>query len=238
MRQIAADVYQLEGLRNSNVFALAIPDGIVLIDSGVSGSVDQIATQLEHSGYRLSDLQAIVLTHAHTDHVGSAAELARRSGAQILAHHAEAPYIEGTSYLPATSLLQRALTWVGKLQRRLFSGAVFPQVDRMLDDGEMLEELGGLQVIHTPGHTPGSICLYQPGSEVLFCGDLLFNGNPLTGRGGLRFPISLFSVDMAQARESVRKLEELSVEVLCCGHGAPILKGSGERIRELLASSA
>ena len=238
MRQNAADVYQLEGLRNSNVYARAIPGGIVLIDSGLSGSVDQIAAQLEQVGYGLSDLQAVVLTHAHADHIGSAAELARRSGARVLAHHAEALLIEGTRYLPATPLLLRALMWVGKIQRRLFSGPAFPQVDQALDDGEVLEALGGLQVIHTPGHTPGSICLYQPEIGVLFCGDLLFNGNPLTGRGGLRFTISLVSVDAAQARESVQRLQSLPVEVLCCGHGAPILQGAGEGIRELLATSA
>jgi glyoxylase-like metal-dependent hydrolase (beta-lactamase superfamily II) len=122
------------------------------------------------------------------------------------------------------------------IQRKLSRGATFPKVNRSLSHGEVLEDLGGLQVIHTPGHTPGSICLYQPQQRVLFCGDLLFNGNPLTGRGGLRFTISLSSADVAQARESVKRLDGLAVDVLCCAHGAPILERAGARIRELLAT--
>jgi glyoxylase-like metal-dependent hydrolase (beta-lactamase superfamily II) len=83
MKQIAPDVYLLEGLRSSNVYAFTAREGIALIDSGMSGAVDQIVEQLEESGYTLSDLQAVVLTHAHGDHTGNAAELVRRSEAQI-----------------------------------------------------------------------------------------------------------------------------------------------------------
>jgi glyoxylase-like metal-dependent hydrolase (beta-lactamase superfamily II) len=230
MRQIAADVYLLEGLRSSNVYALALPEGIALIDSGLPGTVDQIVAQLEKGGYALSDLRAVVLTHAHGDHTGNAAELAHRSGAQILAHYDEVPYIEGAKSLPAASLLQRVLIWIGN---RVLGGQAFCRVEKVLEDGEVIEELGGLQVIHTPGHTPGSICLYKPEGRVLFCGDLLFNGHPLTGRGGLRVSISQFSVDVVQARESVRRLLEVPIEVLCLGHGEPILEGAGRRIREI-----
>jgi len=231
MKQVAPGVYMLEGLRSSNVYALALPQGIALIDSGLSGAVHQIVTQLKKGGYALSDLQAIVLTHAHGDHTGSAAELARRSGAQVFAHREEVPYIEGTKSLPATSVLQRAMIW---MQNRVLGGRAFCQVERALEDGEVIEDLGGLQVIHTPGHTPGSICLYQPEGKVLFCGDLLFNGHPLTGRGEFQFSISQFCVDAAQARESVRRLLKVPIEVLCLGHGKPILEGAGKRIRELL----
>jgi glyoxylase-like metal-dependent hydrolase (beta-lactamase superfamily II) len=232
MKQIAVDVYQLEGLRNSNVYALATREGVALIDSGTSGAVDQIVGQLEGSGFTLPDLQAIVLTHTHGDHVGSAAELVRRSGSQVMAHRDEVPYIEGTQYLPATSFFQRALIW---LEKRMASRTTACKVTRALEDGETIEELG-LRVVHTPGHTPGSICLYQPERRIVFCGDLLFNGHPFTGRGGLRFSIPQFSVDVEQARESVRRLLELPTEILCCGHGQPILEGAGDRVRELLSA--
>jgi glyoxylase-like metal-dependent hydrolase (beta-lactamase superfamily II) len=118
------------------------------------------------------------------------------------------------------------------------SGPPSCRVTKALEDGETVEELGGLQVIHTPGHTPGSICLYQPGRRILFCGDFLFNVHPLTGRGGLRFSIPQFSVDAEQARESVQRLLELPIEMLCFGHREPILEGAGERIRELLSVRA
>lgn len=230
MKQIAPGVYLLEGLRSSNVYALSLREGCALIDSGLSGTVDKIVWQLKDRGYALSDLRAVVLTHAHGDHTGNAAELARRSGAQILAHRAEVSYIEGADTLPAASLFQRVLMWI---ENRVLGGQPHCRVDRVLEDGETLERLGALQVIHTPGHTPGSICLYKPEGRVLFCGDLLFNGHPLTGRGGLQFSISQLSVDAVQAQESVRRLLELPIEMLCMGHGEPILEGATKRIQEL-----
>ena len=235
MKQIAPGVYLLEGLRSSNAYALALREGIALIDSGLSGTVDQVVMQLKEGGYALSDLQAVVLTHAHGDHTGNAAELARRSGAQILAHRDDVPYVEGARSLPAASSLQRVLMWI---ESRMSGGQAFCRVGKVLEDGETIEELGGLQVIHTPGHTPGSICLYQPEGRVLFCVDPLFNVQVLTGRLGLRFSIPQLSVDAAQARESVRRLLEMPIEVLCLGHGEPILEGAGRRIRELLGVHA
>lgn len=235
MEQITADVTLLEGLRTSNVYAVAPREGIALIDSGSSDAVDRIAVQLREGGYDLSDLQAVVLTHAHVDHTGSAAELARRSGAQVLAHHDEVPYVEGTKSVPARSLLQRVLM---SMADRMPGVPAFCKVTRALEDGEIIAELGGMQVIHTPGHTPGSICLYQPAERVLFCGDLLFNGHPLTGRGGLRFSIAQFSGDVVQARKSVRRLLEVPMEVLCFGHGEPIPEGAGRRVWESLRVGA
>jgi glyoxylase-like metal-dependent hydrolase (beta-lactamase superfamily II) len=233
MRQIVPGVYLIEGLRgnSANVYLLASGEELTLVDSGLPGAADHIAAQLEEKGYLLSNLQAIVLTHSHGDHTGGAAELARRSGAQIMAHQDEVPYIEQTAPLPFGSLLKRLSNWLG--DRLLFKRAPC-KVDRALQDGNVIEALGGLQVIHTPGHTPGSIALYQPERRIIFCGDTYFNKNPLTGKAGLQLSIPLFTLDIAQMRESARKLAALPVEVLCFGHGEPILAGAGERMREMV----
>jgi glyoxylase-like metal-dependent hydrolase (beta-lactamase superfamily II) len=233
MRQIVPGVYLMEGLRgtSANVYLLASGEELTLVDSGLPGAADQIAAQLEEKGYPLSNLQAIVLTHSHGDHTGGAAELARRSGAQIMAHQDEVPYIEQTEPLPFGSLLKRLSNWL--CDRLLFRRAPC-KVDRALQDGDVIETLGGLQVIHTPGHTPGSIALYQPERRILFCGDAFFNRNPLTGRKGLQLSIPLFTLDVAQMRESARKLAALPVEVLCCGHGEPILKKAREEMQQVM----
>ena len=230
MRQIVPGVYLIEGLRSNSasVYLLTSGEGLMLVDSGLPGAVDQIAGQLEERGHTLSDLQAIVLTHSHGGHTGSAADLALRSGAQIMAHHDEVPYIEQTVPLPFSSLVKHLLNRLG--DRLLFKRTPC-KVDRALKDGDVIEALGGLRVIHTPGHTPGSIALYQPERQILFCGDVFFNKNPLTGREGLRLSPSLFTLDIAQMRESARKLAALPVDVLCCGHGGPILKGTEEQMR-------
>ena len=227
MRQISGDIWLLEGMRRANVYLLSGGEQLILVDSGMTGSAEQIAAQLDEGGFSLSALSAIVLTHAHTDHSGSAAEVARRSGAPICAHRDEVPYIEGTQSLPARSLVTRALLW---LEPRMAGGRSSIAIDRPLDDGE---EPGGLRVVHTPGHTPGSMCLFHPEEGIAFCGDLFFNENPMTGRPGLRFAIPLVSADPAQVRESARKLLSLDVRVLCPGHGAPILSGAGDRIAAL-----
>lgn len=231
MKELIPDVYRLENVGMSNVHALATGEGIALIDSGVAGLTDQIVEELEDEGYALSDLHTLILTHAHGDHIGSAAELARRSGAQVIAHREEAPYIQGERSLPADSFFKRVMNWV---ERRLMGGTSSFEVTRTVEGGETLEALGDLQVIHTPGHTPGSICLYRPEGKVLFSGDLLVNGNPMTGRGELQLSVPMFSVDMEQARASAQALVDLPIDVLCCGHGEPIADGAGEKIRALL----
>jgi glyoxylase-like metal-dependent hydrolase (beta-lactamase superfamily II) len=110
------------------------------------------------------------------------------------------------------------------------------EVHWAVEEGDIVEALGGLEVVHTPGHTPGAISLHQRERRILFCGDALFNADPMSGRPGLDFPIRLISVDNAQARESVQRLAELPIDVLCCGHGEPILDGANEKIRALLTS--
>jgi glyoxylase-like metal-dependent hydrolase (beta-lactamase superfamily II) len=232
MRQVVSDVYLMEGLHGANVYLLLSNEGLTLVDSGMAGDADPIVTQLQEAGYPLSQLRSIVLTHAHVDHVGSAAQLARRTGAQVLAHRADVPYIEHTQSMPAASPLRRLMNW---LSTRLLFRASACQVDRPLEEGDTIEALGGMQVIHTPGHTPGSICLYQPERHILFCGDALFNANPLTGSPGLRLPLPSVTLDGAQARQSVAKLSALDIDVLCCGHGEAILSGAGDQIAALLS---
>lgn len=229
MWEVQRGVHWLEEVRGGNVYLLAMDEGLTLVDSGGKGMADAIEAQMREGGYAPSDLRSIVLTHGHAGHTGSAAELARRSSAQVLAHREEVPYIQREAALPATGVLARLAGWIGGRVLR-------PEpctVNGMLEYGDWLESLGGLQVIHAPGHTPGSICLYQPERRLLFCGDALLNANPLTGTPGLRMPLALITVDPAQARESVRKLAALPLEVLCPGHGEPIMEGAGERIRAL-----
>ncbi|MBD3308189.1 MBL fold metallo-hydrolase, partial [candidate division KSB3 bacterium] len=129
------------------------------------------------------------------------------------------------------SMLQRALFWLGT---RMAGASKSLQVTTRLEDGDQVEILGGLKVLHTPGHTPGSICVYQEARGIVFCGDLLFNGHPFTGRGGLRYAPRIFSVDPEQAQQSAHRLSELAVEVLCVGHGEPLVKDAHTRIEALI----
>jgi glyoxylase-like metal-dependent hydrolase (beta-lactamase superfamily II) len=231
VREIVPDVYIMEDLRGANVYLLVSEEGLTLVDSGLPGDAERILEQVRNADYALSDLRRIVVTHGHGDHVGGLAALAARTNAEVVAHRAAVPYVKQTRSLPAKSVVQRLLNWVS---HRIVLSAEPCEVDREVEDGDRIKGLGGLRVIHVPGHTPGSIALFQPERGILFCGDALFNANPLGGEPGLRLPIRLFTLDREKARHAAARLAELPVEALCCGHGNPILKGARARIEALV----
>ena len=232
MQRVAEGIYWIEGARGCNVYVLTSGEGVTLVDTGMAGEAGRLDAELRQQGYALSQVRRIVLTHSHFDHVGSAAEIVRLSGASVLAYRDEVPYVERTQTLPSRSLVQRLLM---ALEERVLPRPVPLPVGKALEDGDVLDAAGGMRVIHTPGHTPGSMCLYQAQRQVLLCGDTLFNKNPMTGKPGLRLSLPIVSTDMAQVRASVRKLSALPVRVLCFGHGEPLMANVQERMRSLLA---
>jgi len=171
--------------------------GATLVDAGGPGSDEAIVGVLAGAGVRLGDLRRIVLTHQDLDHVGSLSALARASGARVLAHEAEAPFIDGSRRprFAEPEVLERGPEYrpvVERLRPTL--------VDQLLTDGERLDLAGGVRVVSTPGHTPGHLCLYLERSRTLIAGDAL-----LAHRGRVYGPSSEFSADLAAARRSVRR---------------------------------
>ena len=230
--RIAPDVYMLEGVGPAPAYLLVSGGDLTLIDSGMIGKTDKVIAQIEKAGYAASALETIVLTHCHHDHVGCAAELARLSGARIAAHRDEVPYITRKKRLPTTSLLKRFLFWL--FDRVLLwicdpaHKTYIAKVDSPLEEGDEIAALGGLQVIHVPGHTPGSIVLYHPVRRVLFCGDAI------TNRNRIRYSPWYISTDASQAQDSACRMADYPVETACFGHGAPILEQAGTKIKKAM----
>jgi len=189
-----------------------------LIDAGYVGSRGRIERALATHGRSLAELARVICTHGHPDHAGGARELAER-GIEILIHPADA---EGMRTGLRTALRHPS--------RGRFFAAMTPELATFTPilDGEVLPILGGLEVIHTPGHTPGSICLYGARDRVLFVGDVLQRR-----RGRVSFASALYSDDYAAAKRSVKRLAALDVDVIVFSHFPVLRQGASQTLTEL-----
>ncbi|WP_405851974.1 MBL fold metallo-hydrolase [Streptomyces sp. NBC_00090] len=193
---------------------------LTLIDAGWAGSADATTAAIRAAGLDPDLLRRIVLTHCHPDHVGAARELADRHGAEILAHRLDAPVIRGEAPVPEPDLLD----WELPLYEHGMTVPEAPptRVDREVEDGEELGFGDGAVVVHTPGHTPGSLAVHLPRHGVLFTGDTVAAVQGVT--------FGVFHVDRALAMDSMRRLAKLAPSVLCCGHGAPVTSDTAARL--------
>ncbi len=192
---------------------LVLEAEVSLIDCGYAGSGPRIARAITAHGRGPAELRRVVITHGHPDHAGSARELGR-AGADILIHPADGENLRRT--------------WCDVVARpsrgRVFS-AMTPEVPAFvpIEDGDVLPMLGGLRVIHTPGHTPGSVCLYGARDRILFVGDTLQRRF-----GRVSFASGLYSDDLAAARRAVKRLADLDVKTLVFSHFAALEEGGTE----------
>ena len=220
-----------------NWYLVAEGGKLTLVDAGTPGHWPRFLAALREVGRSLTDVEAVVLTHAHQDHMGFAERARSQAGIPVHVHAADAPLARGErpprrdrSLLPY--LRHRAA--VALLLYFLRTGAArTPPVReaRTFADGETLDVPGRPQVIHAPGHTEGSCALLLPDRDTLLTGDVLVTRNPLTGRPGPQVMPAAFNADTAQALESLGRLEGLAAAAVLPGHGAPWTGGVAEAVR-------
>lgn len=196
-------------------------DDLTLIDAGWAGAAPLIEEAIRSQGLRPEGLRRIVLTHCHRDHVGAADELAARYGAEVLAHGRDAPVVRGEEPVPDPVLLD----WEAPLYEHGLTVPEAPptRVDREVADGDELGFGDGARVIHTPGHTDGSIAVHLPRHGVLFTGDTVAAVGRVT--------LGVFHVDRERAKASMRQLAGLAPETVCFGHGEPLTDGTAAAFR-------
>ena len=240
---------------------------LTLVDTGPRTSRTRAALEdgLAHLGYRLADLSRIVVTHAHVDHFGLAAELVAASGAEVWSHPWDVPTLEAyetdrkarvgfyaallrEAAVPAE--VMEAVGWVTQMMERYGQQVA---VAGTLDEGDRLR-LAGLdwRVLHTPGHARGLLCLYAAESRTLLSSDHLLadiSSNPLVEPPPPGEPKRLRS--LALYRDSLRRVAEMDIERALPSHGPAIEDVAGlveqrlafheqrlERVREALHNGA
>jgi glyoxylase-like metal-dependent hydrolase (beta-lactamase superfamily II) len=198
----------VHAVRLLNVYAFLIAEPrMTLIDAGLIGSARRVQRYVHRIGRTLDDIARIICTHAHPDHIGGVRELAGEREVEVLMHPAD---LDGLSVTLRDAVANRNRGQLIAYFTR-HPGEATP-----VEDGQVLPILGGLRVVHTPGHTPGSICLYAERHKLLFVGDTL-----QVIRGKVTFASSVFSEDLPLARASVARMAELDVETIAFSHYPP-----------------
>jgi len=219
----------LHAVRLIGANAFLIDDGeLTLVDAGHRGSIRLLRGYVAQIGRKMSDITRIVCTHGHPDHIGGVREMTTRNDAEVLMHPADIAGLNVT-LREAWNARDR-----GKLIAWFTRG---PHAATPLHDGEVLPVFGGLQVIHTPGHTPGTVCLYAPRHRILFTGDVL-----QVRKGKVSFAHRYFSSDYEMACASVERLTEYDVQTIAFAHypawtddANGVLAGLAKRARHMVA---
>lgn len=187
----------------SNIYVIGSKN-VVVVDTGVGNLANPIWPQLNKLGVAPNNIKGVILTHAHHDHAMGTFIILQRAEPKVYVHRLDAQYI--ASHL-GSNLVR-------------------------VEDGDIIQtELWPLEVIWTPGHTKGGMCLYAREQKVLFSGDTVFPD----GYYGAYYGESGSLREMVR---SLRRLSELDVEVMLPGHGWPVFEGAGDHIKLALSKAS
>ena len=179
---------------NCNTFYLAEPLNI-LIDPGLKNYVDLLFDNMKKDGLNPDDIKYVVNTHGHPDHYEGSVHFNNREDVKIAMYKDEISFIEQFGPEFANML-----------------GMDFPEIEYNIPLNEGIWNVNNteLEIIHTPGHSPGSVCIYWKDKKAMFCGDLVFE----MSFGRVDFP----GGNPRQLIESIKKISEYNIEYLLPGH--------------------
>ena len=206
-----------------NVYLVEDASGVTLIDAGIPGQWKDLIAELESMGRVVGDIRGVILTHADSDHTGFAERLRSEVGVPIYVHEADALQARGV-------VKKKNPSWgkvrVGPLLSFLWyagtrgglSNKPVREVNTVVD-GETLDLPGNPRIVHTPGHSPGSIAIHSPKVEALFVGDAMTTRHVLTGTEGPQ--PAPFTLDEETALASLERWRDIDARWVLAGHGHP-----------------
>ena len=223
--EVAEGVHRLtQGV--TNFYLIEEGGKFTVVDAGTPGDWDLFRRSVAALG-QLLDLEAVLLTHAHSDHTGFAERARADAGARVWIHEADAEAARtgrpGKNDGSALSYLLKAQFYrtTFSLARRGAMKIIPIKEVASFADGETIDVPGHPRAGHAPGHTAGSAVLLLEDRGILFTGDVLCTENPLTGRTGPQIMPSGLNADTPQALRSLDLLRGMSAGLLLPGHGDP-----------------
>lgn len=194
----------------------------VLVDVGMPGQLEAIRTAMAKAAVPFDSIDAVILTHQDIDHIGSIQDVVKSldKPIDVYAHADDKPYIEGEkepikmTRERVAQILEQVPEDVRKRVAGIFLNPPTVKVTKTVHDGEVIPFFGGIQVIFTPGHTPGHISLYHQATKTLITGDATVSQD-----GKILGPNPQATPDMEEALESQKKFASFDIERVICYHG-------------------
>jgi glyoxylase-like metal-dependent hydrolase (beta-lactamase superfamily II) len=240
-----ADGVHLAGTGLVNWVVLVEGDRVALIDGGYPRDLGAVEESVRRAGRRPEDVEAVLVTHAHVDHIGTLPELRRRYGVRVLTGEAEARHVRGEvreSATPHDVLLRsyrpRIAAW--GLRAAAAGGTRHPVVDSVetVPLGVPLDLPRAPVALAIAGHTRGHTAYVLPGVGAIALGDALVTGHPTSARTGPQLLLDFFHHDPARVRETLRDLAMVPADQLLPGHGEHLQRPLGRAIDEALKDEA
>ena len=227
--RVVRGVFQIRAL-GSRVTALIGDGRVLMIDAGMKGSAGLIHSGLDELGVSSDSLSGVIITHYHPDHAGGVRELVYESDIPVMAHRLDSRFLKGAEEQPNPFQRRLMARIAAPLMEKV--NAPLTPIDTELEDGDIIPFDFPVQVVHTPGHTPGSITIFLPNQKLLIVGDALQYrlGRKLTP------PAAAVTQDPEQAMESLRKLVSLDFHTICFSHFPPFHGAARAALRQMLGT--